>query len=63
MSLDEASAKVRSGLPGDDEEDYVMDVWAGVLPLRQMSGELIADPRLSAGISIPDYLHDMESSG
>jgi len=62
MSLDEASAKVRTGPPGDDEEDYTMNVWVGVLPLRQVSGELIADPRLSAGISIPDYLHEMEPS-
>ena len=62
MSLDEASAKVRTDPPGDDEEDYTMNVWAGVLPLRQVSGELIADPCLSAGISIPDYLHEMEPS-
>ena len=38
MSLDEASTKVRIGPPGDDEEDYTMNVWTGVLPLRQVSG-------------------------
>ena len=48
--------------PGDEEEDYEMDVWAGVLPLQQVSGKLIADPRLSAGIAIPDYLNEMEPS-
>ncbi len=56
FSLDEASAKARTGPPGDDEEDYAMDVWAGVLPVRQVTGELEADPRLRTGIQVPDYL-------
>lgn len=59
FSLDEASAKVRTGPPGDDEEDYDMDVWAGVLPVTEITGALEADPRLRDGISVPGYLNDM----
>jgi nitroimidazol reductase NimA-like FMN-containing flavoprotein (pyridoxamine 5'-phosphate oxidase superfamily) len=50
MTLDEASAKVRSGPPGDDDEDYALDVWAGVIPMALAAGEPVADPRLSPGI-------------
>lgn len=50
MSLDEASAKVRSGPPSDDEEDYALDVWAGLIPMSLISGEPVADPRLAPGI-------------
>ncbi|HEU5237580.1 MAG TPA: pyridoxamine 5'-phosphate oxidase family protein [Pyrinomonadaceae bacterium] len=56
LPIDEASAKIRTGPPLDDEEDYEMKVWAGVLPLRMVSGEPIADPRLLPGIDTPDYL-------
>jgi uncharacterized protein len=55
MPLTEASAKVRTGPPIDDEEDYSMSTWAGVIPLRLVAGEPIADPRLSAGIDVPNY--------
>ena len=43
MPLTEASAKVRTGPPIDDEEDYALDVWAGVIPLRLEKGEAIED--------------------
>jgi len=56
MSLDNASAKIRTGPPGDDEEDYAIPVWAGVIPLSTQAGAPIADPRLDDGISPPDYL-------
>ena len=56
LPIDEASAKIRTGPPLDDEEDYAMPVWAGVLPLRITTVEPIADPRLSDGIEIPDYV-------
>jgi hypothetical protein len=49
MRLDEASAKVRTGPPVDDEEDYERDVWAGVVPLRLRAGAPEPDPRLDAG--------------
>ncbi|HEX8092044.1 MAG TPA: pyridoxamine 5'-phosphate oxidase family protein [Blastocatellia bacterium] len=60
LPLAEASAKVRTGPPIDDEEDYEMSVWAGVIPLRMEAGEAIADPRLPADISLPNYLHHYE---
>jgi hypothetical protein len=59
MDLDEVVAKVRSGGPGDDEEDYALDVWAGVVPVRQTVGAAIDDDRLRAGIAQPDYLRDI----
>ncbi len=53
MPLDEASAKVRSGPPKDDEADYDWPVWAGVIPLALTAGEAEADPRLAAGFEAP----------
>ena len=50
LDLHEASAKVRTGPPVDDDEDYAMDVWAGVIPLTMQAGPLIDDPKLRPGI-------------
>jgi len=55
LPLAEASAKVRSGPPVDDEEDYALDVWAGVLPLKTFAGAPINDPRLREDIEPPPY--------
>lgn len=55
IPIDEASAKMRSGPPLDDEEDYRVPAWAGVLPLRIAAGALVPDPRLAAGIAPPGY--------
>lgn len=54
LPLDEASAKIRTGPPVDDEEDYVLPVWAGVLPLSLVAGSPIADLRLVPGTQVPD---------
>jgi uncharacterized protein len=62
LQLDEASAKVRTGPPIDDEEDYTLSVWAGVLPLRVEPGAPEADPRLPAGTPVPDYIADFDLS-
>lgn len=51
IDIDEASAKVRAGGPLDDEDDYALDVWAGVVPLALAAGEPLPDPRLRAGIA------------
>jgi hypothetical protein len=55
MPIHEASAKVRTGPPIDDEADYELPVWAGVVPLRLAAGSPIEDPRLEPGIAIPGY--------
>ncbi len=56
LPLSEASAKVRVGPPVDDEEDYALPVWAGVLPLQLTPGAPIADPRMPSGIAVPAYV-------
>ncbi len=56
LPIDEGSAKIRTGPPLDDEEDYEMDVWAGVLPIRLTTDQPIADPRLPADTEMPSYV-------
>lgn len=56
FSIEEASAKVRTGPPADDEEDYVLPVWAGVLPLAQVAKTPIADARLIQETPVPEYV-------
>jgi hypothetical protein len=53
LPLDEASAKVRAGPPEDEDEDYALPHWAGVLPLSLVAGSPIADARLPAGTALP----------
>ena len=56
FALDEASAKLRTGAPKDDEEDYALPVWAGELPLTLQALEPVADPRLTPGIPLPAHV-------
>jgi uncharacterized protein len=56
LPLDEASAKVRNGPPGDDEEDYALPIWAGVIPVRQQVLAPVDDPRLVAGMTPPEHV-------
>ncbi|MEX0638066.1 MAG: pyridoxamine 5'-phosphate oxidase family protein [Burkholderiales bacterium] len=49
LHIDEAVAKVRSGGPIDEPEDYKLPIWAGVVPVRQVLGEPAAEGRLAAG--------------
>ena len=60
MPLDEASAKVRVGPPGDDEEDYALPIWAGVIPVRQQVIALVDDSRLIAGIKPPQHVREFK---
>jgi len=55
LELTEASAKVRTGPPIDDEEDYKLPVWAGVIPLQLTSSAPIKDPVLPDTIDVPSY--------
>ena len=54
LPIEEVSAKVRTGDPKDDEEDYELPIWAGVLPLQLTPGTPIPDTRLKAGIAVPE---------
>jgi len=53
LPLSEASAKIRTGGPIDDEEDYALPIWAGHLPLTLLPGAAVPDTRLGAGIAVP----------
>ena len=58
LPLSEISAKVRSGPPTDDDPDYALPVWAGVVPMQLVSGAPIRDERCDASIPLPDYLEN-----
>lgn len=62
IQLSEASAKVRTGPPIDDEEDYQLPVWAGVLPLGVEPGAPVADPRLPVETPVPGYVEQFDLS-
>jgi nitroimidazol reductase NimA-like FMN-containing flavoprotein (pyridoxamine 5'-phosphate oxidase superfamily) len=56
LPIDEVSAKVRTGPPLDDEEDYALPAWAGVIPLSLRAGRPEPDPRLPAGTPVPAHV-------
>jgi len=58
FAIEEASAKVRQGPPLDDEEDYSLPVWAGVLPVKMTAQEPIPDSRMVAGVEEPEYVRN-----
>jgi nitroimidazol reductase NimA-like FMN-containing flavoprotein (pyridoxamine 5'-phosphate oxidase superfamily) len=53
ITIESASAKVRTGPPADDEDDYQLPVWAGVLPIQQQALTPVNDPRLRKDIPVP----------
>jgi nitroimidazol reductase NimA-like FMN-containing flavoprotein (pyridoxamine 5'-phosphate oxidase superfamily) len=59
LPLEEASAKVRTGGPLDDEEDYELPVWAGAIDLRLAAGPPQPDERLHPGTQCPGYVTDL----
>jgi uncharacterized protein len=63
LPLIEVSAKVRAGSPIDDEQDYALPVWAGVVPLKLTAGAPISDERLPAGIQPPGYAKEYVRPG
>lgn len=56
MTIEEGTAKIREGHPSDDEEDYDLPVWAGVIPIQQHIMAPVDDEQLTEGISVPDYV-------
>jgi len=63
LPIDEASAKVRTGPPIDDEEDYAVPAWAGVVPLSLRAGEPVPCPRLDPQIELPVYARSYPGPG
>jgi uncharacterized protein len=55
FSLSEASAKIRTGMPVDEEEDMALPIWSGLIPLQTIRKNPVAD-KLSLNISLPDHL-------
>ena len=56
LPIEEGSAKIRTGQPLDDEEDYALPIWAGELPLKVTAGNPIADSKMDTAIAIPENL-------
>ncbi len=56
IQIDQASAKVRSGPPGDDEEDYALPIWAGLLPLVEVALAPVPDERMTQDMAVPGYV-------
>lgn len=56
VPIEEASAKVRSGMPKDEDEDYELPIWAGLLPLSVQPAAPESDPRNPPGLSVPDHV-------
>lgn len=63
LPLDEASAKLRSGGPKDDEEDYSRDGWAGVIPIATVAGDPLPDERLAPGTQPSSAIRDWRPDG
>lgn len=63
VPLEEASAKVRTGPALDDEEDYELPIWAGVIPVSLLAGPPIPDPRLKPESKVPDYVLGYDRKG
>ena len=60
MPIAEGSAKIRTGQPIDDEADYALPIWAGVIPVRRTVGPVEADPRNLDGVAVPAHARDFK---
>ncbi len=56
FAIEEASAKIRTGPPLDDEEDYALPMWAGVLPVAIQPQPPVPDDRMATGVVVPEYI-------
>ena len=58
MEITEGSAKIRTGDPSDDEEDYALPIWAGVVPVHMQVGDPTPDPRNLDRVEVPDHVRN-----
>jgi uncharacterized protein len=56
LPIDEASAKIRTGPPVDEDRDLSREIWAGVVPFVRRPGEAVADEHTTKGTPVPDYV-------
>ncbi|MGB5758547.1 MAG: pyridoxamine 5'-phosphate oxidase family protein [Acidimicrobiales bacterium] len=56
LPITEASAKVRTGHPVDDDDDYELPIWAGVLPIETTYGPPLTDPAMRSQVPVPDHV-------
>ncbi len=63
LDIAEASAKIRTGPPIDDEDDYALPIWAGVVPIASVQLSALPDPRLRADIPEPSHLRNLTHLG
>lgn len=61
MDIEQASAKIRQGPPGDEKEDYELDIWAGVVPASLHWGEPEPDPLLKKGVPLAKSVKNLKS--
>ena len=60
LEIMEGSAKTRAGGPGDEDSDYALPIWAGAIPIHQVVGEPIADPRNLPGVEMPEHVRSFK---
>ena len=58
MPIDEGSAKIRTGPPVDDDDDYSLPIWAGVLPVSQVLHDPVPDPKNLEGLEVPTHIRN-----
>ncbi len=60
MEISEGSAKIRTGGPNDEEADYDLPIWAGVIPVHTSVGKPIPDPRNIDGVPLPEHVQTFQ---
>jgi uncharacterized protein len=63
LPLTESSAKIRTGWPSDEEEDYDLSIWAGVIPFTHLIGSPLDDPALRFDLPPPAYVTNYQRTG
>lgn len=61
FSIEETSTKIRKGPPIDEEEDYALPFWAGIVPISLSAGKPESDPKMRARNDVPTYIRDYEA--
>ena len=59
IEIERASAKIRTGPPKDEKEDYDLPIWAGTIPMEVSLKPFISDPELKEGIDVPNSVNKL----